>query len=182
MISELSSKELEIASHIKGIMSLLGIERTPSNADTPYRIAKMYNREVFRNEGRSISELDTQMTLFDNENKNRSTPITMKGIKFSSMCEHHWLPFFGEVEITYTPFLKVAGLSKLPRVVRWFSKKPQTQEVMTKEIGEYLVSKLEPCMLTVKVTALHTCVTCRGIESVDTETTTTYEYVIKEDA
>lgn len=177
----LSSKEQEIASHIKGIMSLLGIEETPSNIDTPKRIAKMYSREVFSSEGRDLAELDAQMTTFINTDLS-SMPVTMTGIKFSSMCEHHWLPFFGEVEITYTPYLKVAGLSKLPRVVKWFSKKPQTQEVMTKEIGEYLVSKLEPCMITVKVTALHTCVTCRGIESVDTETTTTYEYEIKEDA
>lgn len=177
----LSSKEQDIASHIKGIMSLLGIEETPSNIDTPKRIAKMYSREVFSSEGKDLAELDAQMTTFINTDLS-SMPVTMTGIKFSSMCAHHWLPFFGEVEISYTPFTKVIGLSKLPRVVKWFSKKPQTQEEMTKEIGNYLVVLLNPRNLSVKVTALHTCVACRGIESVGTETITEYRYSRGEDA
>lgn len=166
-------KMKQIEEHIKAVMELLDIEETDSNRNTPKRIAKMYMNEVFKNRHNNLSELDRQMTVFNNDGSKE--PITMSDIKFNSMCEHHWLPFFGYVNVTYVPNNTIIGLSKIPRVVKFFSQKPQLQERLTKEIGEYLVSVLNPSYLRVEVTAVHTCVMCRGAES-DCSTTTTYTF------
>lgn len=163
----------KIAEHIKEISSLLGINVTDSNVDTPYRVAKMYVREVFKNQNVNIFQLKNQMKVFDNEGTNK--PITVRGVPFSSMCEHHWLPFMGTVSVTYIPDEKIIGLSKIPRVVKYFSKKPQLQERLTNEIGEFLVDLLKPKYLKVEMTATHTCVLCRGAESpAETDTEFTY--------
>lgn len=162
----------EIAVHISAISSLLGIEVTDSNKDTPVRVAKMYCNELFKsrnNEGKE--ELDSKMTVFPAESND---PVTVE-VPFYSMCEHHWLPFFGTVSVTYVPDKTIIGLSKIPRVVEFFSKKPQLQERFTTEIGEYLVSVIDPKYLSVRVVAEHTCVSMRGAKS-PCSTTTVYEY------
>lgn len=160
---------VKISEHIKEISSLLGIEVTPSNQDTPYRVAKMYVREVFENIDNDLDKLKQQMKLFDNEGT--TTPVTVKDVPFNSMCEHHWLPFMGTVSVSYIPDKKIIGLSKIPRVVKFFSKKPQLQERLTNEIGQFLVELLKPKFLCVSMTATHTCVLCRGAESpAETET------------
>lgn len=166
-------KIAEIEAHIKAISDILGIEETESNKDTPRRVAKMYVNELFRNlnHNNAISDLVSKMTLFENEGT--TTPITVKGISFSSVCEHHWLPFMGEVSVTYIPDKKIIGLSKIPRVVKYYSKMPQLQERLTKDIGEYLYNLLKPKYLKVEIVSTHTCVMCRGAES-DCETVTSY--------
>ena len=162
----------EIAVHISAISSLLGIEVTDSNKDTPVRVAKMYCNELFKsrnNEGKE--ELDSKMAVFPAESNN---PVTVE-VPFYSMCEHHWLPFFGTVSVTYVPNKTIIGLSKIPRVVEFFSKKPQLQERFTTEIGEYLVSVIDPKYLSVRVVAEHTCVSMRGAKS-PCKTSTIFEY------
>ena len=162
----------EIAVHISAISSLLGIEVTDSNKDTPVRVAKMYCNELFKsrnNEGKE--ELDSKMAVFPAESND---PVTVE-VPFYSMCEHHWLPFFGTVSVTYVPDKTIIGLSKIPRVIEFFSKKPQLQERFTTEIGEYLVSVIDPKYLSVRVVAEHTCVSMRGAKS-PCSTTTVYEY------
>ena len=162
----------KIATHISAISSLLGLNITESNKDTPNRVAKMYCNELFRNRNNlHLSELDAKMKVFPAENNN---PVTVK-VPVNSVCEHHWLPFMGEVTVTYIPNDKIIGLSKIPRVVDFFSKKPQLQERLTTEIGEYLVSVIEPKYLCVRMVASHTCVSMRGAKS-PCETTTVYEY------
>ena len=81
----------------------------------------------------------------------------------------------GLVTVSYVPDKTIVGLSKIPRVVKYFSQRPQLQERLTKDIGEYLVDLLQPKSLTVEVTATHTCVMCRGAES-NCSTSTTFEY------
>ena len=162
----------EIAVHISAISSLLGIEVTDSNKDTPVRVAKMYCNELFKsrnNEGKE--ELDSKMAVFPAESND---PVTVE-VPFYSICEHHWLPFFGTVSVTYVPDKTIIGLSKIPRVIEYFSKKPQLQERFTTEIGEYLVSVIDPKYLSVRVVAEHTCVSMRGTKS-PCSTTTVYEY------
>ena len=164
----------KVAKHIGAISSLLGIEVTESNKDTPYRVAKMYCNELFKNrDPDSIEELDLKMKAFPNEGV--STAVTVSDIEFCSTCEHHWLPFMGLVEVSYVPNDCIIGLSKIPRVVKYFSQRPQLQERLTSDIGNYLVEVLRPKSLTVKVVATHTCVMCRGAES-KCNTTTTFEY------
>lgn len=168
--------ETTIIQNIKEIMSVLGIQETDDNKDTPQRIARMLNRELFRNRNDfNISELDNKMTTFENPQKSPQ-PIKVKNIKFHSVCAHHWLPFFGECDIEYIPSDKILGLSKFPRVVEYFSKRPQVQEGLTKEIGEYLVKKLKPKYLKVTMRDVtHTCVSVRGVEA-ECETDTLYEF------
>lgn len=164
----------EVEKHVGAIASLLGITVTESNSETPYRVAKMYCTELFRNINTPIEDLDAQMKLFNVEGE--SKVVKIKGIPFHSICEHHWMPFFGYCGIEYVPNNKVLGLSKFPRVVDFYSRKPQLQEKLTNEIGEYLCSILQPISLRVKMTATHTCVMCRGIES-PCETETEFEYI-----
>lgn len=162
----------KIAGHISAISSLLGIEVTESNKDTPLRVAKMYCNELFANRNNlNIEKLDEKMKVFPAENNN---PVTVE-VPVNSSCEHHWLPFMGTVSVTYIPKDKIIGLSKIPRVVEFFSKKPQLQERLTTEIGEYLVSVIDPKYLSVRMVATHTCVSIRGAKSPCT-TTTVFEY------
>lgn len=170
----MTDKELvkEIAGHISAISSLLGFPVTESNKDTPLRVAKMYCNELFRNRNnRHLDELNAKMKVFPAENHN---PVSVK-VPVNSSCEHHWLPFMGNVVVTYVPKDKIIGLSKIPRVVDYFSKKPQLQERLTTEIGEYLVSVIDPEYLSVRMVATHTCVSIRGAKS-PCKTTTVYEY------
>lgn len=160
----IDNKVEEIKRHVEAIADILGIKKTQSNENTPLRVAKMFCNELFRNRNNAnLEELNSQMKLFDSEGV--CSPVTVKEIDFYSVCEHHWLPFTGTVSVTYVPDKKLIGLSKIPRVVKYFSKKPQLQERLTKEIGEYLVNVIQPKSLCVEVEATHDCVMCRGAES-----------------
>lgn len=171
----IDNKVEEIKKHIEAIADILGIEKNASNENTPLRVAKMYCNELFKNRnGANLEELNSRMKVFPNDDCIDS-PVTMSGIEFYSTCEHHWLPFMGTVTVTYTPDLYIIGLSKIPRVVKYFSQRPQLQERLTKDIGKYLVELLNPKYLKVEVNATHTCVMCRGAES-KCDTTTTYEF------
>ena len=175
----INNKVEEIKKHVEAIANILGIEKTPSNEGTPLRVAKMYCDELFQNRNNAnLEELNSRMKLFPNEGNSRTT-ITMSGIEFNSVCEHHWLPFFGEVTVSYIPRDSIIGLSKIPRVVRYFSKKPQLQERLTQEIGKYLAELLQPVYLKVEISATHTCVMCRGAESC-CDTKTYYHYAYEE--
>ena len=170
----IDNKVEEIKKHIEAISDILGFEKTNSNENTPLRVAKMYCNELFKNRNNeNIEELNSQMKLFDYYPSGVTQPIVMRGIEFHSTCEHHWLPFMGIAEVSYKPTNKIIGLSKIPRVVKYFSQKPQLQEKLTNEIGEYLFNLLQPEWIKVKLTATHTCVMCRGAES-DCETETAY--------
>ena len=162
----------QIEEHLEEIMNILELERTPSNEGTPRRIAKMYANELFANRNnRNIEELDAKMKVFDNDYGN--DVIVMKDIDFNATCEHHWLPFSGKVTVAYVPYKKVIGLSKIPRVVKYFSKQPTLQEKLGKDIGDYLFKTIQPFMLIVVIKSTHSCVKCRGAES-DCETATQY--------
>lgn len=170
----IDNKVEEIKKHIEAISDILGFEKTDSNENTPLRVAKMYCNELFKNRNNeNIEELNSQMKLFDYYSTGITQPIVMRGIEFHSTCEHHWLPFMGIAEVAYKPTNKIIGLSKIPRVVKYFSQKPQLQEKLTNEIGEYLFNLLQPEWIKVKLIATHTCVMCRGAES-DCETETSY--------
>lgn len=159
------SKVEEIRGHVEEIMRILEIPVTESNKDTPLRVSKMWCNELFanRNNNNIEEELNAKMKLFFNDYS--SDMVIVRDIPFNSVCEHHWLPFSGKVTVGYVPNYYVVGLSKIPRVVKYFSRKPQLQEQLTTEIGEYLFDLLEPHALFVEVEATHQCVKCRGAES-----------------
>lgn len=173
----------KIELHLAEIMKLLGIAKTPSNEETPRRIAEMWVNELFKNR----NELPNHSVMTTFENKGTKELITLNHIKFTSVCEHHWLPFYGEARIGYVPEQCILGLSKFPRVVKFFSQKPQVQEELTNEIGDYLVSILHPRFLAVELNARHECVMCRGAENnCDTKTIyvhrTAYTSIERQDA
>ena len=171
----IDNKVEEIRKHFEEVMNILGIEKTPSNENTALRMAKMYCNELFKNRnGANLEELNSRMKVFPNDDCIEE-PVTVSGIEFCSTCEHHWLPFMGTVTVSYVPDLSIIGLSKIPRVVKYFSQRPQLQERLTNDIGKYLVDLLQPKSLTVVVKATHTCVMCRGAES-NCETTTSYKF------
>lgn len=171
----IDNKVEAIKKHVEAIMEILEIPNTPSTENTPLRVAKMYCHELFANRnGNNFDKLNARMKLFPLTGEARF-PITLRSIPFWSTCEHHFLPFGGKVKVTYIPNDYIIGLSKIPRVVRYFSKRPQLQERLTEDIATYLISLLDPIYLKVTVKAKHGCVMCRGIES-DCETKTHYEY------
>lgn len=155
----------KIASLVGEVSRVLGLPITQGNKDTPKRVAKMWVDDLFKNRnGHGLEELRAQMTTFDAE-EGWKDMVIVKEIDFSSTCEHHWLPFFGTVRIGYIPDGRVLGLSKFPRVVDYFSRRPQLQEGFTNDIGKFLYGILSPAALFVQVEAQHTCVSCRGIRS-----------------
>lgn len=172
----------EIATRYNEIMQLLNIVTTNDNEDTPKRVAKSLLEQT-----RSLREdaPDNMVTLFDNdviyynpEKGNNSMPITLKqeAIPFSSLCSHHHLPFFGEVNIEYVPKNHIIGLSKFKRVIDHLSAKPQTQEELTKSICLFLGEKLEPQYLKVDIVeCIHTCMSCRGV-NINAKTSTSCTY------
>jgi GTP cyclohydrolase I len=167
-------KQSSIEWHIKKIMEELDIKETDDNYQTPARIAKMLSLELFKNVNKIPMKCD--ITLFDNPNKTIDCPVIVKDIKFYSTCEHHWLPFFGLADVEYAPGEKIIGLSKIPRIVKFFSKQPQVQERLTSDIGKFLVESLSPKYLKVTLhDVTHTCVQIRGAEA-ECKTDTIYEY------
>lgn len=164
-----AEKIAKIESHMKEVLNILGVLSTKDNEKTPYRVAKMYVDDFFRNYSPSNKIPDDflkSMTTFANPNVGETNELKITDIPFHSICEHHLLPFFGKMSITYVPGFDILGLSKFHRVVDYFSHMPQTQEKLGKQIGEFLFNILdEPRYIEVSIEAVHTCVTCRGIES-----------------
>jgi GTP cyclohydrolase IA len=91
--------------------------------------------------------------------------VVVKDIDFYSLCEHHMLPFFGQVHVGYLPKGKVVGLSKIPRLVAVFSRRLQIQEQLTRQVAEALDSALQPRGVGVVVEARHLCMEMRGVET-----------------
>lgn len=100
--------------------------------------------------------------------------VIVDGIRFTSLCEHHLLPFTGLAHVAYKPGEngRVVGLSKIPRVVEGFARRPQLQEQLTKQIADALEANLAPAGVAVVVRAAHSCMGCRGVRQPDARMTT----------
>jgi GTP cyclohydrolase I len=173
----IDNKVENIKEHIEEIMKLLEIPVNNSTENTPLRIAKMYCNEVFLNRNNyNIDKLNASMKVFDNVD-NLKDMVVVKDIDFSSMCEHHFMPFIGKIAVGYVPNEKIIGLSKIPRAVEFFSKKPQLQERLVKEIADYLFEVIQPlAIFVIAYDTTHTCVLCRGVESVANTVCTSKKY------
>ena len=134
--------------------------------ETPDRVARMCE-DIF---GGLYEDPSTHLVKqFPAEN---SELVIEKDIHFFSTCEHHLLPFFGKAHIAYIPRDKVVGLSKLPRTVEVFARRPQIQEQMTIQIADAVESNLEAKGVMVMIEAEHTCLTMRGVKKPGTKTIT----------
>jgi GTP cyclohydrolase I len=99
--------------------------------------------------------------------------VMVSRIGFFSLCAHHFAPFFGKVHFAYVPDGRVVGLSKIPRLVEIFARRPQLQEKMTQEIADTFASVIKPKGCGVVAEAYHLCMAARGIECEQAFTTTT---------
>jgi len=126
--------------------------------NTPDRVARMYE-ELFS----GMSELSSEVldTVF---HEDYDEVVLLKDIEFSSVCEHHLMPFTGKAHVAYLPDGKIVGLSKLARAVEHFARRPQVQERLTAQIADLISKTLEPKGVAVVLEATHTCMTMRGVK------------------
>ena len=135
-------------------------------AETPERVARMCE-DMFGGIGEEPGcHLSRQFPAPGSE------LVIEKDIVFYSICEHHLLPFFGKVHIAYIPSGNIAGLSKLPRTVETFARRPQIQEQMTAQIADAIERHLLPKGVIVMIEAEHLCMTMRGVKKPGVRTVT----------
>ena len=157
-----------MAGHMAAIMSELNLDLDdPNFRETPERVAKMY-LEMFHGlrEGSQ-----PKVTTFPNEEDYHHMVIE-KEIPFYSMCAHHFVPFYGHAHIAYIPEGSIVGLSKLPRILEFYAKRPQLQERLTEQVAQFLWSTLKPQGVMVVIEARHLCVEMRGVKKSGAMTTT----------
>jgi GTP cyclohydrolase I len=145
---------------------------------TPERVAKAW-AFLTRGYRQSLEEI-VNGAVFRAEG---SEMVVVKGIEFYSMCEHHMLPFFGQVHIGYIPGEKILGLSKFARIVDLFARRLQVQERLSVQIAEAIQQVLEPRGVGVVVEGVHLCMMMRGVEKQHSRTVTSAMLgVFREDA
>lgn len=158
-----------ITKHFREIMHILGLDLTDDSLKgSPRRVAKMYVQEIFR--GLNPANKPAA-TLFENKFKYNEM-LVEKDITVHSYCEHHFVPIIGKAHVAYISSGKVIGLSKLNRIVQFFSKRPQVQERLTVQIANDLKEVLETEDVAVLIDAKHLCVSTRGVQDVDSSTVT----------
>lgn len=164
-----AEKVEEIRGHIRSIIEILGLDplADPNLQDTDQRVAKMY-LEMFS----GLSEgAEPNITCFPNDER-YSSMVMEKAIPFYSMCAHHFVPFYGHAHMAYIPNERIIGLSKMPRIVEFYAKRPQLQERMTEQIAGYLEQRLRPQGTMVVLEARHLCVEMRGVKKPGATTVT----------
>lgn len=156
--------------HFGEIMKELGLDLTDDSlSGTPYRFGKMYVKELFYGLNPANKP---RLATFQNKYGFQKMLIE-KNISLDSTCEHHFLPITGNAHIAYIPKDKVIGLSKINRLVDYYSHRPQVQERLCVQILNDLQNTLETEDVIVVINAKHLCVTSRGIEDKSSSTTTT---------
>ena len=162
-------KMINIEKHFFKIMEELGLDMTDGSLKgTPHRVAKMFIQEIF-------SGLDPKnepkVSVFENE-YNYNKMLVEANINFNSTCEHHFLPIFGKAHVGYISSGKVIGLSKLNRIVDYFSRRPQVQERLIMQIFNFLKKALNTENVIVVMEGKHLCVSSRGIKHENSFTST----------
>ena len=158
-----------IREHFAKIMHTLGLDLTDDSLrDTPARVAKMYVSEIFAGLN---PKNRPDMSLFENKYQYNQM-LVEKNITVYSNCEHHFVPIIGKAHIAYISSGKVIGLSKLNRIVQYFSQRPQVQERLTIQIANELKAVLNTEDVAVVIDASHLCVASRGIKDVNSSTVT----------
>jgi len=158
-----------IQSNFKEIATTLGLDlNDDSLTDTPKRVAKMYVNEIFW--GLDYAAFP-KVTVVDNKMEYNEM-VVEKGISVQSYCEHHFVNIDGLATVGYIPNNKVLGLSKMNRVVEYFSRRPQIQERLTVQIYHALSFILETDNVALTIDAKHFCVKSRGVEDTECSTVT----------
>ena len=159
----------KIEHHFAAIMETLGLDLSDDSLEeTPKRVAKMYVNEIFWG---LDYEAFPKCTTVDNKMK-YDEMVVERNINVQSNCEHHFVIIDGLATVGYIPKQKVLGLSKINRIVEYFSKRPQIQERLTEQIYHALQYILETDNIGVVIQAQHFCVKSRGVEDVGSNTVT----------
>ena len=143
------------------VMMLKAIGEDPTREglrDTPRRIAEMY-RELFAGLQRDPAEV--LQVSFD---EGHSEMVIVKDIPFYTVCEHHFLPFYGVAHVGYIPRGRVVGISKLARAVEILARRPQVQERLTSQVADTVMTTLEPNGVGVVLEGSHLCMQMRGVK------------------
>lgn len=169
-MNDLTFRKQIIETHFKEIMKALGLDMTDSSLkDTPGRVSKMLVQEscggLFRE--------PPIVTTFEFEDGASRDLIIIENIPFSSLCEHHFVPFIGMATVAYLPKDKYMGLSKAARVLDYFAERPQVQERLTSDVATFLFEALDPKGILVMISAEHMCMSTRGVKKHGSSTVTT---------
>lgn len=135
---------------------------------TPQRFAKAYSEIC------SGYSLTAQDAVGEGVFKGEGDLVSVRDIDFFSLCEHHMLPFWGQVSVAYIPEEKILGLSKIPRLVEVFAKRLQVQERLTQEIANGIFEVIKPKAVAVRVKGSHMCMMMRGVKKTGSQTFTEY--------
>lgn len=164
-----AQKMVSIEKHFRLIMEDLGLDLTDDSLNgTPHRVAKMFIQEIFS----GLNPINKpKMSVFENAYQ-YDKMLVEASINFNSTCEHHFLPIIGHAHIGYVSSGKVIGLSKLNRIVDYYSRRPQVQERLIMQIFNELKTVLETDSVMVVMEAKHLCVSSRGIKDESSYTST----------
>ena len=158
---------LRIEAAVREILAAVGEDPDREGLrETPARVARMY-AELFAGLRQDPREHLRRVFKVKYDEM-----VLVKDIEFSSICEHHLLPFMGKAHVAYLPNGKVVGLSKIPRVVESLARRPQVQERMTEELADLLMEELDARGVAVILEATHTCMAIRGVRKTGSATTT----------
>ena len=162
-------KIVNIENHFFRIMEEMGLDMTDDSLKgTPHRVAKMFIKEIFY--GLDPAN-EPKIAVFENA-YHYDKMLVEANINFNSTCEHHFLPIIGKAHIGYVSSGKVIGLSKLNRIVDYYSRRPQVQERLIMQIFNELKSALKTDDVIVVMEAKHLCVSSRGIKDESSFTST----------
>jgi GTP cyclohydrolase I len=151
--------EARIEKAVREILSAVGEDLNRDGLkDTPARVARMYGELL----AGMHDDPNTHISRVFNENYDEI--VLLRDIPFYSICEHHLMPFIGSAHVAYLPSGKILGVSKLARIVDCFARRLQTQERLTYQIADCLMSNLKPQGVAVVLEAAHSCMTIRGIK------------------
>ena len=151
--------EAKIEKAVREILSAVGEDLNRDGLkDTPARVARMYGELL----AGMHDDPNTHISRVFNENYDEI--VLLRDIPFYSICEHHLMPFIGSAHVAYLPSGKILGVSKLARIVDCFARRLQTQERLTYQIADCLMSNLKPQGVAVVLEAAHSCMTIRGIK------------------
>lgn len=158
-----------ITKHMTSILKILGLDLSDDSLkDTPKRVAKMLTLELFAG---LKDENFPKITTIENKMNSEQT-IAVKDIRTISVCEHHLVTIDGYATVAYLPKDKIIGLSKINRIVDYFSRRPQVQERLTIQIADCLEQILGTKDIAVHIRAKHYCVISRGVKDTGSETET----------
>lgn len=148
-----------VAAAFRYFMEALGLDPAdPNLVGTDERVARACEEIL----GGLSPAAEPRISTFPNES-NYTELVTVRDIPFYSVCAHHFLPFFGTAYVAYLPGERLAGLSKLPRVVNYFARRPQLQERVTTQVADFLHERLDAAGVITVLEARHLCMEMRGV-------------------